>query len=48
METKETKEKPSIDWREKIITGIKAIAFLSAMFELIKEVYQFLKDIGWL
>ena len=52
METKKTKEdsspvKPSVDWKEKIIIGIKAIAFLSAMFELIKEIYKFFKDIGW-
>jgi small neutral amino acid transporter SnatA (MarC family) len=46
METKRTKRKPSINWREKIITGMKAIAFLSALFELVKEVYKFLRDVG--
>lgn len=46
METKRTKRKPSVNWREKIITGMKALAFLSALFELIKEVYKFLRDVG--
>ncbi|WP_158267523.1 hypothetical protein [Adhaeribacter arboris] len=46
MKTRKTREKPSAYWREIILTGIKAIAFLSAVFELVKEVYKFLKDIG--
>ncbi|QMU26929.1 hypothetical protein [Adhaeribacter radiodurans] len=46
MKTRKTQEKPSSHWREKIITGIKAIAFLSAVFELVKGIYTFLKDIG--
>ncbi len=46
MKTKKTKEKTLIGWREKILTGIKAIAFLSAVFELVKKVYEFLKDVG--
>ncbi len=46
MKTKKTQEKPPVNWREKIITGMKAIAFLSALFELVKEIFKFLKDIG--
>lgn len=46
MKTRKTQEKPSSYWRDKILTGMKAIAFLSAVFELVKKVYEFLKDIG--
>ncbi|MDQ3291274.1 MAG: hypothetical protein M3Q05_08300 [Bacteroidota bacterium] len=45
MKTRKTQEKSSA-WREILITGIKAIAFLSAVFELVKGIYIFLKDIG--
>lgn len=46
MKIKKTRENSSTDWREKIITGIKALAFLSALFELVKEIFKFLKDLG--
>ncbi|MDQ4141519.1 MAG: hypothetical protein M3142_13500 [Bacteroidota bacterium] len=45
MKTRKTQEKPSA-WREVLITGIKAIAFLSAVFELVKGIYKFLVEIG--
>ncbi|QNF32034.1 hypothetical protein HUW51_04565 [Adhaeribacter swui] len=46
MRIKKTRENPSTNWREKIVIGIKAIAFLSALFELIKGIFLFLKDMG--
>ena len=46
MKIKKTRANSSTDWREKIITGIKALAFLSALFELVKEIFKFLKEMG--
>ncbi|RDC66389.1 hypothetical protein [Adhaeribacter pallidiroseus] len=46
MKIKKTRANSSTDWQEKIIIGIKALAFLSALFELVKEVFKFLKEMG--